>query len=168
MPSCGCRSSCSCVIQGGGSVTVTGAGVASDPYVVSLSESGDAQVNRWALKKQTTDATAANLEADTGAPPVVPENTTWAFSALIVARRADVDGDNAAFEVRGCVKRDAGNTTALVGTPTVTAIGASAGAAAWTVAVAVFSVGTFRLIVTGEASKTIRWVCELRASQASG
>lgn len=40
MPSCGCRSSCSCVIQGGGSVTVTGAGVASDPYVVSLSESG--------------------------------------------------------------------------------------------------------------------------------
>lgn len=37
MPSCGCRSSCSCVIQGGENVTVTGGGVASNPYVVSLS-----------------------------------------------------------------------------------------------------------------------------------
>lgn len=129
---------------------------------------GDAQVNRWVLKKQTTDATAGNLEANTGAPPVIPENTTWAFSALIVARRADADGDNAAWEVKGCFKRDAGNTAALVGTPSVTALGASAGAAAWTVTVNSFSVGTLRLIVTGEAAKTIRWVAELRASQASG
>lgn len=129
---------------------------------------GDAQINRWALKKQTTDATAGNLEAITGAPPVIPENTTWAFSALIVARRADVDGDNAAWEVKGCFKRDAGNTAALVGTPTVTSLGASSGAAAWTVTTGSFSVGTLRLIVTGEAAKTIRWVCELRASQVGG
>lgn len=129
---------------------------------------GDAQINRWVLKKQTTDATAGNLEADTGAPPVIPENTTWAFSALVVARRTDVDGDNAAFRVEGCFKRDAGSTAAMVGTPTVTALGASAGAATWTVTTGSFSVGTLRLIVTGEAAKTIRWVAELRASSASG
>lgn len=135
---------------------------------VPFTTPGDAQVNRWSLKKQTTDATAANLEADTGAPPVIPQNTTWAFSALVVARRADADGDNAAYEVRGCLKRDTGNTAALVGVPSVTALGASAGAAAWTVSVAAFSVGTLRLIVTGEAAKTVRWVAELRAAQVSG
>lgn len=134
----------------------------------AFATAGDAQVNRWCLKKQTTDATASNLEADTGAPPVIPENTTWAFSALIVARRTDVDGDNAAFKVEGCFKRDAGSTAAMVGTPTVTALGASAGAATWTVTTGSFTAGTLRLIVTGEAAKTIRWVCELRASQASG
>lgn len=136
----------------------------STPFAVA----GDAQINRWVLKKQTTDATAGNLEADTGAPPVIPENTTWAFNALITARRTDVDGDNAAFEVKGCFKRDAGSTAAMVGTPTVTALGASAGAATWTVTTGSFSVGTLRLIVTGEAAKTIRWVCELRAASASG
>lgn len=134
----------------------------------AFATAGDAQINRWALKKQTTDATASNLEADTGAPPVIPVDTTWAFSALIVARRTDVDGDNAAYKVEGCFKRDAGSTAALVGTPTVTALGASAGASTWTVTVNSFSAGTLRLIVTGEAAKTIRWVCELRASQASG
>lgn len=35
MPNCGCRSSCSCVIRGGESVSVTGSGVASDPYIIS-------------------------------------------------------------------------------------------------------------------------------------
>lgn len=134
----------------------------------SFATPGDAQVNRWTLRKQTTDATAANLEAEVGAPPVIPENTTWAFSALVVARRADADGDNAAWEVKGCFKRDAGGTAALVGTPTVTALGASAGAGTWTVTVASFSVGTLRLIVTGEASKTVRWVAELRAASVSG
>lgn len=124
----------------------------------------DAQVNRWCLKKQTTDATVGNLEVDPAAPPTIPPNTTWAFSALIVARRTDVAGDNAAFEVKGCFKRDAGNTAALVGAPTVTALGASAGAATWTVTVSSQSAGALLLRVTGEAAKTIRWVCELRAS----
>lgn len=137
---------------------------ASTPFTTP----GDAQINRWSLKKQTTDATAGNLEASAGVPPTIPENTTWAFSALVVARRADVDGDNAAWEVKGCFKRDTGNTAAFVGTPTVTALGASAGAAAWTLTVGSFSAGTLRLIVTGEAAKTVRWVAELRAASATG
>ncbi|WP_275560946.1 hypothetical protein, partial [Pseudomonas sp. 2(2015)] len=66
--------------------------------------------------------TAANLEVAPSTVPTVPTDTTWAFSALVVARRTDVDGDNAAFEIKGCVKRDAGSTTALVGTPTVTSL----------------------------------------------
>jgi hypothetical protein len=129
---------------------------------------GDAQINQWQLKKQTTDATVSNLEHSTGAPPNIPVDTTWAFTAIVVARRTDVDGDNAAFEVKGCFKRDAGNTAALVGAPTVTSLGASAGAATWTVTVSSQSGGALLIRGTGEAAKTIRWVCELSASQASG
>ena len=128
---------------------------------------GDAQISRWCLKKQTTDATASNLDTSPGAPPVIPADTTWAFTALIVARRTDVDGENAAWEVKGCFKRDAGNTAAFVGVPTVTSLGANAGNT-WTVTTGSFSVGTLRFIVTGEAAKTIRWVAELRVSSVSG
>lgn len=129
---------------------------------------GDAQINRWVLKQVTSTAAAANLGANTGAPPVIPENTTWAFNALISARTVGVANEAAGWEVRGCFKRDTGSTAALVGTPTVTLLGATSGASTWTVTVASYSVGTLRLIVTGQDSKTIRWVAELRSPQVSG
>lgn len=129
------------------------------PFVTA----GDAQSNQWVLKKETTTAT----QADMLAAPIIPENTTWAFTALVVARRADADGENAAWEVKGLMKRDAGGTGALVGTPSVTAIGANAGNT-WALAVGAYSIGTLRFLVTGEASKTIRWVVSLRAASVSG
>ncbi|WP_346007303.1 hypothetical protein [Janibacter terrae] len=154
------------VTTGYGAVaTEHGQGVhAAQPFATP----GDAQTSRWVLKRQTTDATAGSLDTTPGTPPTIPENTTWAFTALVVARRADVDGENAAWEVRGCFKRDAGNTAAYVGTPTVTQLGASAGATAWTLTAASFSAGTFRLLATGEAGKTIRWVADVRAAHVSG
>ena len=83
----------------------------------------------------------------------------------MVARRTDVAGDNAAWRVEGTYKRDVGNTGAFVGTPTITSVGASAGAAAWTVTTGSFSPGNARIIVTGEAAKTIRWVCKFEVVQ---
>lgn len=133
----------------------------------SFAVAGDAQINRWALKRQTTDATAADLQGESGFPPTIPENTTWAFRALVVARRADVDGENAAWEVKGLMKRDAGNTAALVGTPTVSQVSANAGNT-WTLTTGAYSVGTLRLIATGEAAKTVRWVASVDAAQVGG
>lgn len=129
---------------------------------------GDSQRSTWVLKKITTDATVGNCEVDPGAPPNIPVSTTWAFTGVVVARRTDIVGDNAAFEIKGCIKRDVGNTAALVGVPVVTALGASAGAAAWTVTISSQSGGALLIRVTGEAGKTIRWVCDLRAVQVSG
>lgn len=129
----------------------------------SLSTAGDAQANEWVLRRQTTDASVGDMA--TG--PVIPENTTWNFSALVVARRADVDGENASWEVKGLMKRDAGSTAAFVGVPTVTKLFSNAGNT-WTLAVGSYSVGTLRFIPTGEAAKTIRWVASVQAAQVSG
>ena len=127
---------------------------------------GDAQAVRVVLKRETADATPSDLQGPAALPPVVPENTTWVFRALVVARRSHVDGENAAWEVRGLIKRDAGNTTALVGTPSVVSIGASAGNV-WSLTVANYSVGHLRLVATGEAGKTIRWVASLESVQVA-
>jgi hypothetical protein len=126
---------------------------------------GDAQSSSMELFRQTTDATASDLRLNNAAPPTCPENTTWIFRAMVVARRTDTTGDNAAWTVTGAYKRDVGGTGAMVGTPTVTSIGATAGAATWTVTTGSFSAGNPRIIATGEAAKTIRWVCKFEIVQ---
>ena len=126
---------------------------------------GDAQSSSVQLFRQTTDATASDLRINNAAPPTCPENTTWMVRAMVVARRTDTTGDNAAWTVTGTYKRDVGNTGAWVGTPTVTSVGASAGAATWTVTTGSYSVGNPRIIVTGEAAKTIRWVSKFEVVQ---
>ena len=132
-----------------------------------FSTPGDAQTSRIIAFRQTTDATASDLRVNNASPPLCPENTTWAFRAQVVARRTDVDGENAAWEVTGTYKRDAGNTGALVGTPVVTSLGANGGNT-WTLAVGSYSTGNLRLIVTGEAAKTIRWVGVYDITQVQG
>jgi len=126
---------------------------------------GDAQSSSVQLFRQTTDATASDLRINNASPPQCPENTTWIVRAMVVARRTDATGDNAAWTIVGAYKRDVGGTGAWVGTPTVTSVGASAGAATWTVTTGSYSVGNPRIIVTGEAAKTIRWVCKFEVVQ---
>jgi hypothetical protein len=47
---------------------------------------------------------------------VLANDTTWTFDILIVARRTDVDGENASYRFVGCIKRDTNATsTAIVG-----------------------------------------------------
>jgi len=128
---------------------------------------GDAQTSRIIAFRQTTDATASDLRVNNATPALCPENTTWAFRALVVARRTDVDGENATWEVKGAYKRDAGNTGALVGTPVVTSLGANGGNT-WTLTVGSYSTGNLRLIGTGEAAKTVRWVATLDVTQVQG
>jgi len=133
----------------------------------SFATPGDAQASRMVLFRQTTDATASDLRLNNATPALCPENTTWVFRALVVARYTDADGENATWEVRGAYKRDTGNTGALVGTPTVTSLGANGGNT-WTLTVGSYSTGYLRLIGTGEAAKTIRWVANLEVTQVQG
>lgn len=191
----GVASGNSSTVGGGQANTASGQGatvpggrenVAATPYSVALGRqavtsdngemsigagvfavAGDAQANKWVTKRATTDATASDMQCEGGLPPTIPNGTTWAFRALVVARRTDVDGENAAWEVKGLMKRDAGNTAALVGTPTVTQIAANAGNT-WTLTIGAYSVGTLRFIVTGEAAKAIRWVANIDGAQVQG
>ncbi len=130
---------------------------------------GDAQAMRLVLRRQTTDATVTALKLDgSGADMMPTTHATWAVTGTVAAHRVDVAGDSAAYEVKFCCRRGTG-AAALVGTPTVTPIGETAGAAAWDVAVvADGGSGTIRINVVGEAGKTIRWVGSLNITQAAG
>jgi hypothetical protein len=130
---------------------------------------GDAQSTVVTLKRQTTDANAGELRA--GYPTerlTLPNNTTWAFDGLVLARRADADNESAAWQVSGCIDRNgAANTTALVGTPTVTVLGDDS-SGAWQLAVtADTSNGALKFGITGEAAKTINWVAQIRLAQVT-
>lgn len=124
---------------------------------------GDAQSTKQVSKVETTDATPTTTTTLTMA-----DDTTWLFDVLLVARRADVDGESAAYRLTGCVKRDTGAaSTALVGTVTKAVIAEDT--AAWDADVVVnTSVGGIRLQVTGEASKTIRWVGTVNLTEVTG
>lgn len=119
---------------------------------------GDAQTSVVEMYKQTTDAittTLGMLQSTTSHKLL--ENQTAAFTVLLVARV--VGGtDSTAWEIKGLAKRGATGNTTFVGTPTVTSLGADAGAATWTAAVAGDSAGGLNVRITGEAGKTIRWV----------
>ena len=130
---------------------------------------GDAQSTITVMKKQTVDANPHSLLATSlNLTLGIPDQTTWLFSALIVARRVDADGESAAYKLEGCVDRQTGaNTTALVGAVAKTAIAEDA--AAWDVgATADTTNGRLNLLVTGEAGKTINWVARVTLVEVTG
>lgn len=126
---------------------------------------GDAQISDFVVRKQTTNATPANLAVDGGSTlPFMVADSTWAVDALVVARRTDANDESAAYQLRFCVDRNV-NTVALVGTVDKTVIGEDN--AAWDVDV-VISGSSVSIVVTGEAAKTIHWVAQLRCVQVIG
>lgn len=147
---------------GRGSIATSG-GMRS--YGAQFTAPGDAQDSTVIMKRETTDATAGGLSCDGSSGLVIPENTTWAISGLLIARRTDADDENAAWKFECLLKRNAGNTAALVGAAVITPIGTTN---TWVLAITSASAGNLNVTVTGEAAKTIRWVATLRIAHVSG
>ena len=99
---------------------------------------------------------------------VLPNDSTWAFDILLVARRTNANDESAAYQVLGCIDRNASaGTTAIVGSITKTVIAEDT--AAWDIDVdADTTNGSLRIRVTGEASKTINWVAHVRTVETTG
>lgn len=134
---------------------------------------GDAQAVVYVLRRQTTDATQSVLTTNGSAESasntmVMPNDTSWGFRVTIAARRADVDGESASYEFKGAIKRDTNAaSTAIVGSVTKNIYAEST--TAWDAAVdAETTNGSLRVQVTGEASKTIRWVAHVEIIQSTG
>ena len=126
---------------------------------------GDAQSTMYVIKAVTTSATPV-IMASMGSQLYIPNDTTWAFKCLIAARNVNSNAESAAYEVTGCIDRETGGTTALVGTPTVTVIAEDV--AAWNVTVAANNSGFLEISCVGEAGKTIRWVGRLELAEVTG
>lgn len=136
-----------------------------------FSAAGDAQSSKHVLRIQTTNGTPTQMFVMPGtysARLILPNDTTWAFSILVVARRTDADNESASYKFEGAIDRN-GNaaSTALVGSVTKTVLAEDT--AAWDVTVTADTTnGALKIEVTGESGKTINWVAFVRTVETTG
>lgn len=130
---------------------------------------GDAQTGVMVARIATTNATPAEMFLNGSSQRMtLPNDSTWAFNILVVARRTNGDNESAGYLITGVIDRNgSAGTTALVGTPTVTVLAEDN--AGWDVAVtADTSNGSLKISVTGEASKNIQWVARIETAETTG
>ncbi|MGE4334956.1 MAG: DUF2793 domain-containing protein [Pigmentiphaga sp.] len=135
---------------------------------------GQAQVRRLPISIGTTDATQTTLTSNQGAAEATNQMALADSEAVrvkgSVVARQNTTGDMKTWDLSGSFKRGSGaGTIAAVGTPSVVVGDADSGASAWTVTLdADTTNGAVRVRVTGEASKTIRWVGHLEVVEVVG
>ncbi len=128
-----------------------------------IAADGDALRCRLTVLVKTTDATPTQMSlfGATGQGFVVLEDDTlYAFRATVIAKNEGAD-ENAVYLLEGAIKRGTGvGSVALVCVVTLTVHHEDV--AAWTVlAQADATNGALEIQATGEASKTIRWMCSI-------
>jgi hypothetical protein len=133
--------------------------------------SGVSQAGLLILGRETTTATATVLTSDANAASgtnqiILPNNSAYYFRGEVVSGVTG-GGNTKGWSIEGVIKRGAGvGTTALVGTPTVSSLYADAGAATWALtATADTTNGGLAITFTGQASTTIRTVCQIRTTE---
>jgi len=150
---------------------ITGYTVFPSCYIPISNTLGVSQAALLILGKQTTDATATVLTSDTGGAGgtnqvILPNNSAYFFKGEVISGVTG-GGDTKGWTIEGVIKRGANAaSTALVGTPTVTSTYADAGASTWVIAVTADTTnGGLRVTFTGQASTTIRTVCQIRTTE---
>lgn len=136
---------------------------------------GAIQQEQWILSRQTTNNTTTELcsvgffsAPDSSTRITIQADSTFAYQGLVTARRSGVANETAGWEIKGVIQ-NSGGTTAFVGTPTVTLLGASAGASTWTIAVTANDTNdNLRIDVTGETGKTINWGAFVNLMKVAG
>jgi hypothetical protein len=143
---------------------------------------GDGQAARYVARRQTSGATPAVLLFDGGAITAnavtltgantnvltVPVSKAHRFTINAVARRTDTPGTFGGWTITGTLVRSSSGNARFIGTPTVVT-DLDAGAATWTLAVAVNTSNAtnnyLEITATGEAGATIRWVAEISTAE---
>jgi len=134
----------------------------------SFATAGDAQHGVYVARNITTTNASTELFLDGSATQLVmPNNSVFTFDILVAARRTDATGGGAAYRFVGVAKKDAtAGSVTFVGTPSKTVVGETN--AAWDAAVSVdTTTGAFRVTVTGENAKTIRWVATIQTTEVT-
>lgn len=131
---------------------------------------GDAQHGTYILRNVTTSATVTELFLDGASATqrmILPNNSVFTFSILIAARRTDAVGGGASYRIEGGIRKDAtAASTTFIGTPSRSILGETN--VPWDATVAVDTTnGALKVSVTGEASKTIRWVAVVNTCEVT-
>jgi hypothetical protein len=133
---------------------------------------GAAESPTQVLKFTTTTAVQAELTKDGAAPGAsnrifVPTDSSKLYVVELLARRTDADNEAAAWEFKGGISNNAG-TTALDGLVIKTTIHNS-NPAAWDADIAADNTNdSLRVLVTGQAGKTISWRANVRLVEITG
>jgi hypothetical protein len=140
-----------------------------------FSNPGDAQREEYVCRRTTTNDVQTELTADGAAPFAagsatnrvpIANDSAYAFFIMVVARNTATNNESAAYIIQGAIDNNA-NTVAFVGSPTVTILGEDVGA--WDATVAADNTNkSLQILVTGENSKTIRWVASVRLVKVTG
>jgi hypothetical protein len=111
----------------------------------------------------STDRNAASSDNQV----ILPNNSAFAFHGTVIARQQAAGGSNyAAWEIKGAILRGATAASTVIGTVNVNALSATAGAAAWDVALTADTTnGGLAVTVTGAAATNIRWVATVHTSE---
>jgi hypothetical protein len=135
----------------------------------SFAAVGDAQTGTFVLRVATTDATASVLRtngsaAGTTNQVVLPNNTAYAFTGIVVARQQASGGTaSAAWKIEGLIRREANAASTVLVASTVTAIDNTPG---WTLALSADTTnGGLAITATGAAATNIRWVATVQTSE---
>lgn len=137
----------------------------------AISGRGLSQFGTIVLAVLTTSAAATVLTSDAGGAAntnqvILPNNSAFAFTGTVVARRQASGGtESAAWKIEGLIRREgtAGSTTLVAST--VTAI---SNVPAWTLALSADTTnGGLAITATGAASTNIRWVATVQTSEVT-
>lgn len=129
---------------------------------------GDAQHSILVARRTTTNATSNQVLFldNSSARLILPAKTAWTFSVKISAYN-DTDGEGGWWIIRGGIRRNGSNGTALIGSLiTESGTDTSLNSASASV-VADDTNEALEIRVTGVASKNIRWVAVVDISQVS-
>jgi hypothetical protein len=135
-----------------------------------IAATGDAQHSRLFFFGQTTSDIGNQLFINgTNALWTIGANRCVAFTALIVARRADADNENTFIEIKGMFSRNAAaNTTALVGSLTTTEIAANDPATVSATFLADTVNGAITCAVAGLPDATVNWHATVFTTEIAG
>lgn len=132
---------------------------------------GDCQTGTLVLRRATTDATATVLTSSGGAASttnqvILPNNSAYAFTGTVVARRQAAGGtESAAWKVEGLIRREGTVASTTLEASTVTAISNVPG---WTLALSADTTnGGLAVTFTGAAATNIRTVATIQTSEVT-
>jgi hypothetical protein len=138
-----------------------------------ISSPYDSQYGLTVLHGGTTTATPLILWAGSSGSAtannqvILPDNSAYTFSILVVARQSAAGGtDSAAWKIEGLIRRESGvATTTIVGTPTTTVISNVPG---WSIAVSADTTnGCLALTATGASATNIKWSATVQTSEVT-
>ena len=134
----------------------------------SFSVSGDAQHGTYILRNITTDATPTELFLDgIGEALILPYNSVVTFSIIVSARRTDAIGGGSGYKFDGVAIKDGTYASiSLIGSPSKTILGETN--VPWDISLSAdITNGSLKIMVTGETSKTIRWVATVLTTEVT-